>query len=227
MEQQKIEQREDRTMLGCRFGKLTVMEEAPRRNGRRYWRCVCDCGTECVVDGGHRRSGHTRSCGCLSRTANRERTTDLTGQRFGRLTAVERVIDPKKNIQVWKCRCDCGQILSCQAEHLTRGHTKSCGCLREEQRRENMKKAIHHVDGTCIEKIACQREYTSNTSGHRGVHLLKNGRFRAAITFRNRRYDLGTHATFEEAVDARKKGEQRYYGEFLESWYATQKAGEA
>ncbi len=204
---------------GVRFGKLTVLEEAPQRKGHRYWRCRCDCGTERVVEGGHLRSGHTRSCGCLTVSANRARPADLTGRRFGRLTAMGRTVAPVKNILVWQCRCDCGRTILCQAEDLISGNTRSCGCLQEEQRRQNMKTAIHFVDGTCVEKIACQRETAANTSGHRGVYPLKNGRFRAALTFRNRRYDLGTHATFEEAVTARLEGERLYYGEFLESYY--------
>ena len=33
---------------------------------------------------------------------------DITGQRFGRLTAVERVGNDKRGRALWKCRCDCG-----------------------------------------------------------------------------------------------------------------------
>jgi hypothetical protein len=29
------------------------------------WNCICDCGRRIVVAGGHLRSGHTRSYGCL------------------------------------------------------------------------------------------------------------------------------------------------------------------
>ena len=39
---------------------------------------------------------------------------DITGQRFGRLTAIEPLKDPAPGLgqqyKLWKCRCDCGNI---------------------------------------------------------------------------------------------------------------------
>ncbi len=58
---------------------------------------------------------------------------DLTGQRFGRLVAIEatdRVIDRRR---VWKCQCDCGNIHYTTNHSLKRGDCKSCGCLNKEQ----------------------------------------------------------------------------------------------
>lgn len=55
---------------------------------------------------------------------------DLTGQRFGRLVAIEKVegTRPLK----WMCRCDCGNMKSVRGCDLRNGHTKSCGCLHKE-----------------------------------------------------------------------------------------------
>lgn len=51
---------------------------------------------------------------------------DLTGQRFGRLTVIER--DTSRTDRVyWWCRCDCGNITSVVARDLRNGKTKSCG----------------------------------------------------------------------------------------------------
>ena len=33
---------------------------------------------------------------------------DITGQRFGRLTAIERVGHNNNGHSLWKCLCDCG-----------------------------------------------------------------------------------------------------------------------
>lgn len=204
---------------GMRFGGLTLIEEAPSRNYRRYWRCVCDCGKECVVEEYHLKIGHTKSCGCLRVQHGRNQAINLTGMRFGRLTAVEATEQRSKNSVIWRCRCDCGEEVLCSADSLKSGNVRSCGCLQAEQRKKNMEKAIHFVDGTCIERIACQREYVTNTSGHRGVYRRKNGKWRASIEFRGKRYNLGTFATFEEAVAARKEGEKMYQ-DFLEAYYA-------
>ena len=58
---------------------------------------------------------------------------NLTGQKFGRLTALEptneRYIDGSV---VWLCKCDCGHLLKVIAHNLISGHTRSCGCLRPE-----------------------------------------------------------------------------------------------
>lgn len=57
------------------------------------------------------------------------RTTDHTGQRFGRLTAVARAENTPKKAAVWECRCDCGSVVLIRAGDLRSGDSKSCGCL--------------------------------------------------------------------------------------------------
>lgn len=52
---------------------------------------------------------------------------DLTGQRFGKLTVIERAPNIGK-LTAWKCRCDCGSETIKKAVNLTSGKTKSCGC---------------------------------------------------------------------------------------------------
>ena len=52
-------------MVGRRFGRLIVIEEAGRKRKEVTWKCKCDCGAETVVTGYYLRSGHTQSCGCL------------------------------------------------------------------------------------------------------------------------------------------------------------------
>lgn len=84
-----------------------------------------------------------------------------------------------------------------------------------------MAAAIHFVDGTCVEKIACQKLISTNTSGHRGVSRRSNGTWRASIGFRGKRYDLGTYHSMDEAVTARLEGEKMYQ-EFLAHYYAGQ-----
>ena len=53
---------------------------------------------------------------------------NLQGQKFGRLTVLQRVkINGKGK---WKCQCECGNIVYTQGNKLTSGNTKSCGCLK-------------------------------------------------------------------------------------------------
>lgn len=60
------------------------------------------------------------------------RPLDLTGQRFGRLTAMELLPERKNNNRVWRCRCDCGGTADVVVSCLGRGNTRSCGCLQRE-----------------------------------------------------------------------------------------------
>lgn len=54
---------------------------------------------------------------------------DLTGQRFGLLTVVERDRLPS-GVAAWKCKCDCGGERLVRGGHLTEGAIKSCGCVK-------------------------------------------------------------------------------------------------
>lgn len=63
---------------------------------------------------------------------------DLTGQRFGRLTVVERAEDAVrangKHRVRWLCKCDCGNYSIVDSSSLHSGNTQSCGCLKREIR---------------------------------------------------------------------------------------------
>lgn len=52
--------------IGERFGKLTVVERAPDRNGGTAYLCQCDCGNTTVVRAGRLRRGQ-KSCGCAQK----------------------------------------------------------------------------------------------------------------------------------------------------------------
>jgi len=57
---------------------------------------------------------------------------DLTGNKFGRLMVIDRSY-PNQGINLmWLCKCDCGVKKVVRGSHLKDGHTKSCGCLRNE-----------------------------------------------------------------------------------------------
>ncbi|MBO7727891.1 MAG: hypothetical protein J6S50_05160 [Oscillospiraceae bacterium] len=66
---------------------------------------------------------------------------DLTGQRFGRLTALERA-ENKNCKATWRCLCDCGNETTVRADSLISGDTQSCGCLHDESLEEVRNKHI-------------------------------------------------------------------------------------
>lgn len=68
------------------------------------------------------------------------RLIDLTGQRFGRLTVLERAGSSTDGHAKWLCRCDCGKTVVVRSEGLKSGKTQSCGCLKKERIFEANKK---------------------------------------------------------------------------------------
>ena len=67
----------------------------------------------------------------------RAKFPDLSGQRFGRLLALDyagRIYD-NSNSEAWRCQCDCGALTVVLASSLRYGLTRSCGCLRRERAR--------------------------------------------------------------------------------------------
>ncbi|GAC1590872.1 MAG: hypothetical protein NVS3B25_09740 [Hymenobacter sp.] len=64
---------------------------------------------------------------------------DLAGQRFGFLT-VKHQSDKRTNdgCVCWVCRCDCGGYTTAKGYHLTKGETKSCGCLQKSMATEQL-----------------------------------------------------------------------------------------
>lgn len=52
-------------LTGQTFGRLSVIERAENRGGRRYWLCSCECGKQKEVEAQNLKSGRVLSCGCL------------------------------------------------------------------------------------------------------------------------------------------------------------------
>lgn len=57
---------------------------------------------------------------------------DLSGMRFGRLVAVERI--GKR----WRCKCDCGREVTPLRCNLRAGRSQSCGCAGAEASRKSI-----------------------------------------------------------------------------------------
>ena len=67
---------------------------------------------------------------------------DLTGQRFGRLIAIE-CLGSIKGARYWAVRCDCGNEELVIGRQLKNGRTKSCGCLVKDSPNQKGKNLKH------------------------------------------------------------------------------------
>ena len=62
------------SLVGKKYGYLTVVKELSRTKNHRKWECRCKCGTIIQRYTYHLNSGHTSSCGCMKseQTSRRE-----------------------------------------------------------------------------------------------------------------------------------------------------------
>ena len=123
--------------LGARFGRWTVLCD----DDGKKWICLCDCGTIRSVDAYTLRKGISLSCGCYKIEQTKKISTiDIQGQRFGHLIAI--AATDKRSVEgtvVWLCQCDCGKSREVPLGPLRSGVTQSCGCLRGESKRMDLR----------------------------------------------------------------------------------------
>lgn len=124
--------------------------------------------------------------------------SQLSGQRFGRLVAVQAVLASSGDSR-WLCQCDCGADHVVAARHLKSGRTQSCGCLR---RGAKPPEYIDHADArrgavTKLYKVwVSMRQRCSNPAnksypfhGARGVKFAQQ--WSSFAEFRRWAYDSG------------------------------------
>lgn len=133
-------------MIGKTFYRLTVLEEDINytkshnlKDRNKYYKCQCSCDNKTIitVSGHNLRNGSTKSCGCLIKDLNKQNVIPMIGKKFGLLTVLSIDNDYKieNNIKsssyFYKCRCDCGKIITVNGTNLRRKEhsQKSCGCI--------------------------------------------------------------------------------------------------
>ena len=152
---------------------------------------------------------------------------NLTGQRFGRLTALQRDenhIQPNGHpCTCWICKCDCGNIISTDARRLKRCDehaARSCGCLHHEKQHES---GIAVSERQCVENTRLSnlkmKVPRHNTSGVIGVYWYnRKQKWVAKIEFQKQTHYLGYFDKKEDAIIARKLAEEYYFEPIIEKY---------
>lgn len=107
---------------------------------------------------------------------------DISGQRYGRLVAIERCKRKKGKKTAWMCVCDCGNEANVNLGDLRSGRTKSCGCYRRENTAiigKTAKRVTHGDTDSRLYRIwnamknRCLRESTNAYQwyGNRGISI--------------------------------------------------------
>ena len=124
-------------LTGNIYGELTVVQMLYRyqfnenSKPRTYCKCQSADGQEVIVRADALQSGATKSMKGAGRSG---KMIDLSGMKFGLLTAIEPTTERASNGSVvWKCKCDCNKkdYTYVSAGQLIRGHTLSCGCRHQ------------------------------------------------------------------------------------------------
>ena len=221
-------------LTGKRFGKLTVKYRGEILKKLTRWWCDCDCGNEVLVLAGHLKDGHTKSCGCLNKEFASERQRgcnvwDLTSANYGigytqngkkfyfdiddyekiknyywRTSGcneyITTIINDKKiylHRFVMDCTSDDGRII----DHIN--HKKY----------DNRKFNLRDVSGS--QNGMNKKLRKDNSSNVTGVSWCSNcNKWRSYITINKETKNLGYYEKFEDAVRARKHGEDEYYGNY-------------
>lgn len=103
---------------------------------------------------------------------------DLTGQCFGRLTAIRPEGRSSDGKMLWVCVCKCGAVVKMRSSLLRSGHTKSCGCMQREKASElnKMTKTTHHATHTRLYGVwRGMRRRCAAKTGEKYEHYVKRG----------------------------------------------------
>lgn len=210
-------------LTGQIFGELIVLGRAGavlQKTGGIRWRCRCSCGNMYEVTGTLLVTGRRTHCGNRvhqKHYANR----DITGQKFRRLTALYPTEKRSgKGSIVWRCRCECGNELDVSYNNLLYTGMQSCGCQKKEHD-QTLSSMQTRVAGTSIELLQSRKVPKDNTTGYRGVYLIR-GKYTAKINFQKKAYYLGTFDKIEDAADARREAEQLLFegtAEHYRKWH--------
>lgn len=146
---------------------------------------------------------------------------DLTGNVYGELTVLS-LSDTKgkwgSTAAFWNCECSCGTVIVVGSSELRNGVYKSCGCKRAENRDTGVRKHIENdkVNGTRKSALKAKL-HANNSSGVKGVRFnMQRGKWTAHIGFQGKQISLGYYEKFEDAIEARKAGEEKYHKPILD-----------
>ncbi len=97
---------------------------------------------------------------------------DLTGQKFGRLTVIERRPNRGKST-MWRCACSCGSEKIVASGHLHSGHTKSCGCADLDRKTKHglSRDPLHKTWRAMIDRCTNSKSQFFQHYGGRGISV--------------------------------------------------------
>lgn len=96
---------------------------------------------------------------------------DLTGLTFNEWTVLEQAGSDKRGQALWKCRCSCGTIKNIVGSSLRNGTSKSCGCKRTENSRENNGTFVNEVGNRYGKLTVISKDDDLSKKRHRAMWI--------------------------------------------------------
>ncbi len=124
---------------------------------------------------------------------------DLTGKKFNRLQVLELAFIRKKTVY-WKCKCDCGTTKILLGPNITRGGSKSCGCISLESKRLEMGESGFNRLFAEYKRGAKDRNLTFELTVTEFKHLTKGNCHYCGIIPSNTKRVTNKGRSSEEAV---------------------------
>lgn len=136
------------------------------------------------------------------------RVRDLTGQKFNKLTALERAgfrDGARCRKSLWKCRCDCGNEVVTASVDLVSGATKSCGCIIGKHKRTHGATGTPEFRAWDAMRRRCA-DLTNADYGGRGIQVCA----RWQGSFENFIADMGKRPTADHSLDRYPNNDGNY-----------------
>lgn len=233
-------------LIGKTFNHLKVIKKGedkkyPSGKTVATWICLCDCGNpeEIKVVGNDLKRGHKKSCGKCKKYQSREEKTNTYIERDGYYEVItengyfyidkedkEKIesyywfFDPKGRVRARdrinnKLLSLHRLIMNAQENDIV-DHIKHP--VGNEHKVDNRKSNLRIL--TNQQNCFNQGVRKNNSSGITGISWIqKYQKWRASITVNYKTIYLGMFSSIEEAAQARKEAEEKYFKEFQYSKY--------
>ncbi len=204
-------------LSGKTFGNIKVISDDGEE--KVYCQCLL-CGNKKMMDRHNIKRRKDGGCGCKRKESGRKnayalnKKRDITGKTFDGVKVIEWTGKKSGTQKIFLCQClRCGKLFETVGASVTRGDTKSCGCLKNKISTDQITRDC--IDGTKISAIK-PRIKANNTSGTTGVSRnQKHGYWTAYITFQGKRYHLYCGPDKDIAIAKRKEAEKHVHGDFI------------
>lgn len=222
-------------LTGKRFGKLLVIGRAenkiqPSGQVKTAWRCICDCGNECIVSAYSLKADKSKSCGCgiienaikankkeVNRYLEHEDYYELFNDKNDSFI-ISKADFEKVHTHRWAKGSDGYWFTRINKKNI-RLHrfilNEEAECIdhinrnRNDNRRENLR-------GCSFQQNSTNKSLQSNnTSKIAGVQWYADRqKWMASLTYKKQYHYLGTYVNKEDAIRARLKAEKEIFGEY-------------